>query len=759
MPLVLPNLDDRHWADLVEEGRALIPVYGPEWTDHNVHDPGITVMELLAWIAEMDIYQLNQILDRHKRKFLELIGVTPEPPCAARIVISIALVDGAQPLPLPVGLEFAGDDLAGVETRFRILEPTTVVAGSVAGIQSKDATGFHDLSVAWLRGDPLQPFGTSPAPGAEFYIGLKAALPVDVPVRLYFTFADGHSGWDERKRLQQEACEQQKECHPPQENPCQKSRVASVTTVRGEVPAHHGVRTVWEFLAATSIGTQWVALDASQNHVEDQTRAFTLNGQVVFMVPSAMALKNVGAVPTPWYYLRCRFSAGAYDAPPVLGAIAFNGVVAEQAVPASATFVIARGATIAYSSSGPPKPGDTTSLQFQLDSERKIVSLNFGGGQAGDPEFFIRDYQPPSANSAGVLNLEAVLLGIGTGEPEQRFMLSELVAQQSGFSLYTSENGSWREWTLQQDFDSSTWADFAYRLDPTSGEVTFGTGAKSNVPAWDSGIFVEYRATRAEQGNVGRGIVNRLADSTRNRALLHDLSASPDGWTKVNKQIASIRNAQAAVGGAAAETVAHAAGRAITLVETTGRAVTLADYEHLATETPGTRIARVAARADLHPNFPCFQAPGMITVIILPYLPARKPIPSPGLKLAVTKYLRRRRVIGTRAEVVGPTYIKVAVKATVQAAAKVSKSALQQRIVDALNKFLDPLAGGPDGTGWPFGRDVYHAEMMQVIDPVAGVDHIVSLELMAESCQPQCGNVCLGPTWLVDAGAHQIQVV
>src|SRR6266496_2534126 len=151
MPLVLPNLDDRRWSDLVEEGRALIPVFGPEWTDHNVHDPGITLMELLAWVAETDIYAVNQIADRHRRKLLELIGVTPQPPRAARTVISVALPAGAPPLPLKATLEFAGDDLGGEEARFRTLDPMTAVASAVAGIQSKDATGFHDLSVAWRR--------------------------------------------------------------------------------------------------------------------------------------------------------------------------------------------------------------------------------------------------------------------------------------------------------------------------------------------------------------------------------------------------------------------------------------------------------------------------------------------------------------------------------------------------------------------------------------------------------------------------------
>jgi Baseplate J-like protein len=753
MPLVLPNLDDRRWGDLVEEGRALIPVYGGEWTDHNVHDPGITVMELLAFVAEMDIFEQNQVTDRHKRKFLELIGVVPQPPSPAHAVISIALPDNGEPLALRAGVEFAGNDLSGTETVFRSLDPMTVVAGGVGGIQSKDAAGFHDLSTAWRRGDPVQPFGASPVPGNEFYIGLKAGLPSGVPVRLFLNFADGYSGWNERKRLQQEASELQEICHPPQENPCGRCGAPATKSSVG-IPAHYCARTVWEFLAETATGNQWVALDAGKGEVDDQTRAFTLDGYVVFTVPSAMALQSVGAASAAWYYLRCRFAA-AYDAAPVLGGIAFNGVVGEQSAPVGAPLTIARGTNVTYKSSGPPKPGDITTLQLQLDAESRIVALSFGGGQPGDPEFFIRDYQPPSAGSTGFLSFEAVLLGFGTGTPEQQFTLPELLVQQCDFSLYTTENGSWHRWRLQPDLDSSTWADYPYLLDPTSGDLTFATGERTNIPPANAAVLVQYRSTRADLGNVPARTVNRLADSPHNRALL----ANP-GWINVKNQIALVSNPRAATGGAAAESVAHAAGRAITLVESTGRAVTLADYEKLAAQTPGTRIARVTAFANLHPDFPCFQAPGMITVIILPYLPSGHPTPCSGLKEAVSRYLRRRRVIGTRVEVAGPTYLEVAVNATVQAAGKVSKSALQQRIIDAINRFFDPLVGGPDGTGWPFGRDVYHAEIMQVLDRVPGVDHIISLELFSGGCcQPQCGNVCLAPTWLVEAGAHQIQVV
>src|SRR5713101_7161956 len=91
MPLTLPNLDDRRWVDLVEESRALIPVYGSEWTDHNVHDPGITLIELLAYVAELDLFQLNQVPDAHKRRFLALLGLRANPTRPAQTFLKLLL--------------------------------------------------------------------------------------------------------------------------------------------------------------------------------------------------------------------------------------------------------------------------------------------------------------------------------------------------------------------------------------------------------------------------------------------------------------------------------------------------------------------------------------------------------------------------------------------------------------------------------------------------------------------------------------------
>jgi hypothetical protein len=79
VPIPLPSLDDRTFADLTGEARALIPALLPEWTDHNPSDPGIVLVELLAWLTEMLVYQADQVPDAHVEKFLALLGAPRDP--------------------------------------------------------------------------------------------------------------------------------------------------------------------------------------------------------------------------------------------------------------------------------------------------------------------------------------------------------------------------------------------------------------------------------------------------------------------------------------------------------------------------------------------------------------------------------------------------------------------------------------------------------------------------------------------------------
>jgi predicted phage baseplate assembly protein len=657
MPLPLPNLDDRRWADLVEEGRALIPLYSPDWSDHNIHDPGVTLIELFAWIAEMDVYQVNRVSDRHRRKFLQLVGVAPRPPRAARVPVSFAVKDNVARLRLPESLECEASDPFGVATRFRLVEAITVVPPQLHAVQRRHRDGFEDLTGRWQRGEALRVLGDDPSPGAALYLGFSEPLPRDAVAKLYFVGT------------------------PPA--PDQDQSGVSAT--------HHSVRTVWEILADDG---RWRPLDPARFEIDDGTRSLTRSGGVHVAAPAQMALRALGAIRKPLWYLRCRVASGTYDESPVVISIAMNTVPAEQAVPAG---------DLALTAPGAPR----------VETER---------------------------------------LGAGTGRPNQHVTTSQAPIQEASFHLYTIEAGEWREWTRRADLDSSSRADNHYLLEATTGVVTFGDGDRGRVAPRDALIVVSYRTTRGEDGNLAAETITRLAPSGHNMALVTDLA-------KIAGQLRAMANPVAATGGAAAESVADAQGRVLDELERPLRAVTLEDYEVLARRTPGVRLARAAARAMLHPSFPCLKAPGLITVIVLPFLPVGQPMPGRELLQLVKRHLDRLRSIGTRVEVTGPVYLELTVRATVEACTGVARTALQDRVVAALNRFLDPLTGGPDGTGWPFGRDVYRSEILQVIDQTPGVDHVVSLELVANGGDPQCGNVCLGALGLVFAGRHSIEVV
>src|SRR5437667_207243 len=96
MSLPVPNLDDRSWKQIVDEAVRLIPRYCPEWTNHNASDPGITLLELYAWMTEMVIYRLNKVPEKNFLTFLDLIGVRLKPPEPARVVLDFTPSEGVE---------------------------------------------------------------------------------------------------------------------------------------------------------------------------------------------------------------------------------------------------------------------------------------------------------------------------------------------------------------------------------------------------------------------------------------------------------------------------------------------------------------------------------------------------------------------------------------------------------------------------------------------------------------------------------------
>ncbi|MEK7993734.1 MAG: hypothetical protein AAB403_08020 [Planctomycetota bacterium] len=79
MPLPVPNLDDRTFDQLASEARGLIPKYFPDWTDHNLSDPGITLLELFAFLMEAALYRLNRVPEATLENFAALVGISRRP--------------------------------------------------------------------------------------------------------------------------------------------------------------------------------------------------------------------------------------------------------------------------------------------------------------------------------------------------------------------------------------------------------------------------------------------------------------------------------------------------------------------------------------------------------------------------------------------------------------------------------------------------------------------------------------------------------
>src|SRR6201999_333952 len=91
MALPVPNLDDRRFQDLVDDTKRLVRQRCPEWTDHNVSDPGVTLIETFAFMTDQLLFRLNRVPDRLYLKFLELIGLRLLPPTPARVPVTFWL--------------------------------------------------------------------------------------------------------------------------------------------------------------------------------------------------------------------------------------------------------------------------------------------------------------------------------------------------------------------------------------------------------------------------------------------------------------------------------------------------------------------------------------------------------------------------------------------------------------------------------------------------------------------------------------------
>jgi predicted phage baseplate assembly protein len=181
-----------------------------------------------------------------------------------------------------------------------------------------------------------------------------------------------------------------------------------------------------------------------------------------------------------------------------------------------------------------------------------------------------------------------------------------------------------------------------------------------------------------------------------------------------------------ATGGADPATVAEALTQVPAEVHRRDRAVTADDFEALALEVPG--VARADALPLLHPESPADPAAGVVSLVIFPDHDARDPAaPLPDLALLrrVSAFLQPRRLLTTELYAIPPTYVDIAVAVGVRVRAGYPVDAVRRWVRQILAQYLSAVPPyGPDGGGWPLGRDVRAAELEAVAVQVDGVEFV-----------------------------------
>jgi predicted phage baseplate assembly protein len=183
LSLQAPNLDDRRFQDIVDETKLLIPKYCPEWTNHNLSDPGVALIELFAWMNDALLYRLNQVPDRFYTKFLELMGVEPHPPTAARADVTFWLSTVlSHPVTVPRGTQVGAPGL-GPAVTFETTEDLVISPPElIAARTGRGGTGTTALVDAWddlrFSGSVVRCFTSNPRPlpGDAMYLGFSASL-------------------------------------------------------------------------------------------------------------------------------------------------------------------------------------------------------------------------------------------------------------------------------------------------------------------------------------------------------------------------------------------------------------------------------------------------------------------------------------------------------------------------------------------------------------------------------------------------------
>jgi predicted phage baseplate assembly protein len=379
VPADPPNLVDQAYADILAALLQRIPGYTPEWTDWNESDPGRTFVELIAWLGESMGYRLNQVPAASYGKFVELIGLTPQPALPSRVYLSFTATPAstADPIMVPQGTAVSAAGSDGKPVYFETDSGLGLTRYPLAQKQVFDGTP-HGVS----NGAPFRPFGAAPSPGNAVYLGFGPANPaITLPpfpdeITLHVVVPSASSG-----AVQTAQVAAQPQPAPP-------------------------VTVQWEYLAAAEPAQVWrpLALYA------DTSAAFTRQGDISVEGPprDIAAQANIGDVAEPHYWIRCRLTGGAY-----LGAAPVVTSLQENTVRATSLRTVT-GEPVGQSSG---LPGQQMALANSPVSPASMALTVASGEQSPVPWTAVEDFYPAGpTDTVYVLDAIAGTVTFGDGD-------------------------------------------------------------------------------------------------------------------------------------------------------------------------------------------------------------------------------------------------------------------------------------------------------------------------------------------------------
>ena len=307
MSLEIPELDDTSHEKLVSNAKQRIAARTDEWTDFNPHDPGITILELLAWLADTHIYEADQLTDTHRKKYLQLLGVEPTPPQPASVSLDVSTTDGARRL--PAGSRLRADD----GSRQLAFETDHLITVTDSNVDAIVVNGEMRTNANETDGMDYRLFGDEPAAGDWIAVGFDGDPFAGGQLRL---FVDG-----DRERPEPAAGDTA--LFEPSVELCWEYCRSYPPTVDTEVDAD----------SADTEPTDWKPLSVR----EDTTNRLYERGFITFeqpepWEPTAWGSEEAGCFDQPagLVWIRCRLTRGGYERPPQCSAITKNVVEASH---------------------------------------------------------------------------------------------------------------------------------------------------------------------------------------------------------------------------------------------------------------------------------------------------------------------------------------------------------------------------------------------------------------------------------------------